>query len=271
MRSMSTATDTATITTLPADQIHAGTNDRKTFDHVELVELAASISELGCIQPPTVRPDPRGGFELVAGERRYRAMSEILGWTMIPAHVVTMDDRTASRAMLAENTARTDLDPIAEADAFQRRIDEYSLTQAEVAEWAGVKVSRVSARLRLLRLIPAVRHLIATGNMAPERGVAMSVLDANRQQYCIDAMAQSPLTVGELRQLVDRLKGEQDAEPLFDPDSFFQIEEYVIGAKAAGLGKLAVRKLCAQMAAVLEANGLAPEMVAAVKALKVAA
>lgn len=258
------------MTTLAASVIVAGDNDRKEFDRHELRLLAESIRDLGCLHPPTVRPLGDGRFEIVEGERRYRAMSGMLGWDEIPVTVADMDDATASRAMLVENLGRVDLDPLTEADAYQARIDRFGLTVAQVAEWAGVNPSRVSARLRLLKLVPQAQHLIRIGEMAPERGVAMSVLDSNRQRLCLEAMARENLSVYELRVMVERLKAEQEAEPLFDPDTFFQIETYVAHARQRGLGKVGIRNLMFAMADVLAANGLSPELVAAADALRAA-
>jgi ParB family chromosome partitioning protein len=111
-----------------ASTIRAGTNDRKHFDEVKLGELAESISEHGLAEPIIVRPVTSFcgvGYEIVAGERRFRAMTTILDRSFIPAIVRELDDESASAIMLAENTGRADLDPIEEANAYQSRIERF--------------------------------------------------------------------------------------------------------------------------------------------------
>ena len=105
------------IANIPVSSIAAGNNDRKEFDPVKLEELAASIAAHGLAQPITVRPLSGliPGFEIVAGERRFRAISRVLQWDTIPAIVRDLDDEAASAIMLAENTGRADLNPIEEA------------------------------------------------------------------------------------------------------------------------------------------------------------
>jgi len=111
---------------VPAGSVHqrAGGQDRERFDPVELASLAASIERDGCLSPPHVRDDGAGGWEIILGERRVRAMRDVLGWETIPVEIDTVDDETAARRMLVENVNRSDLDPIAEARAFRQQMEE---------------------------------------------------------------------------------------------------------------------------------------------------
>jgi ParB family chromosome partitioning protein len=133
---------------------------RKEFRPEELAELEASLKASGLLQPITVRPAPDGtGYELIAGERRFRAASR-LGWTEIPAVVRPTDNRAALTLAMVENLQRADLDPVEEADGYQRLIDEFALSQQEVADVVGKERSTVANALRLRGLPAAVRELL---------------------------------------------------------------------------------------------------------------
>src|SRR5690606_4424190 len=138
---------------IPVAQIVPGSNDRKVFDEVKLQELASSIQEHGLAQHITVRPIAGSQeFEIVAGERPFRAISQILQWETAPCLVRELSDEEASAIMLVENTSRVDLDPIAEANAYQVRVEKFGWDAKRIAEVAGVSSDRVRARLTLLKL-----------------------------------------------------------------------------------------------------------------------
>ena len=137
--------------TVQAALIVRGDNDRKHFDAEALAELAGSIERDGLAQPITVRPVATG-LEIVAGERRFRAMTEVLGWTLIPAIVRELDDRAASAIMLAENLSRVDLDPVAEAEAYASRMEALDLTVGAGRRDGRRERARVVTRLPILRL-----------------------------------------------------------------------------------------------------------------------
>ena len=115
---------TTTLTAIPIDSIRRGDNDRQAFDQVALEELSESIRAHGLVQPITIRPMPDGHYQIVAGERRWRAC-KLLTWHEIPAIVRDLDDEAASAIMLAENIGRKDLNPIEEANAYHRRMDQF--------------------------------------------------------------------------------------------------------------------------------------------------
>lgn len=134
------------------------------FDEESLAELAASIRELGVLQPILVRPVGRT-FELVAGERRWRA-AQRAGLTSIPAIVRTTEEVAAVEQALVENLHREDLTPLEEAAAYQQLIEDFQLSHADVAERVGKSRSAVTNTLRLLGLPPAVQHLLADGKLS---------------------------------------------------------------------------------------------------------
>jgi ParB family chromosome partitioning protein len=138
---------------------------RKEFRPEELEELQASLKATGLLQPITVRRAPVGaGYELIAGERRLRAATR-LGWREIPAVVREIDDRTLLTLALVENLQRADLNPLEEAEGYQRLIDEFHLTQQQVAEIVGKDRTTVTNMLRVLALPASVRRLLAEGQL----------------------------------------------------------------------------------------------------------
>lgn len=219
---------TATVTRLALADIRPGANDRTVFDPDALAALAQSIAETGLAQPITVRPSG-AVYEIVAGERRFRA-HELLGEDGIDAIVRCYDDETASRIMLAENLHRDDLDPLDEAAAYRRRMDEFGLTVGEVATMAGVTTARVTTRLPLLRLVPEAADLVRAGALSINHARIMADLDVNRQCLALAALAKG-LDYFAFRDVCVRLAEEQATEPLFDTDDFLRVEEYVADAR----------------------------------------
>jgi ParB family transcriptional regulator, chromosome partitioning protein len=137
---------------LPVDQIHANANQpRKSFEREGVAGLAESIKAQGLIQPVVVRPRLEGGYELIAGERRWRAAREA-GLATVPAVVREADDRDSLLLGLVENVAREDLSPVEEARAYALLLDEFRLSLGEVAERVGKSKPAVSNRVRLLEL-----------------------------------------------------------------------------------------------------------------------
>lgn len=238
---------------IPAGLIDAGDNDRRSFDAAKLGELALSISADGLSQPPTVRPMGNGRYQLVCGERRTRAMRDVLGWDAIPCIVREMSDDEAAAAMLSENTARVDLDPVEEARAYARRL-EGGQTVAEVARTAGKSPATVTARVRLLALTPETLHLVSTRQIPTGHAVMMAGLDGNRQILACRAYSAERLDAVAFGSLCDRLLLEQGSESMFDTSSFMRAEEYAADAKQAAMELRAadpaeeIRKLRARVA-----------------------
>ena len=133
---------------------------RKEFRAEDLADLESSLRQSGILQPITVRPSPHhSGYELIAGERRLRAATR-LGWTEIPALVRSTDDRTMLTLAMVENLQRADLDPVEEADGYQRLVEEFALTQQEVADVVGKDRSTIANALRLLALPASVKRML---------------------------------------------------------------------------------------------------------------
>lgn len=151
---------------------------RKEFRPDELADLEASLKASGLLQPITVRP-AGGGYELIAGERRFRAASR-LGWTEIPAIVRQFDDRTLLTLALVENLQRADLNPVEEAEGYQRLIQEFQLTQQQVADAVGKDRSTVANLLRVLALPAAVRQLLQQGHITLGHARALLALGTER-------------------------------------------------------------------------------------------
>jgi ParB family chromosome partitioning protein len=168
------ATPADTLRHLPVDALAPGKyQPRKTMDQGKLAELAESIKAQGVIQPIVVRELPGHRYEIIAGERRWRA-SQLAGLTEIPVVLREVDDRTVVAMALIENIQREDLNPLEEATALQRLIDEFDLTHAQAAEAVGRSRAAVSNLLRLLELPKEIRALVDT--RALEMGHARALL-----------------------------------------------------------------------------------------------
>jgi len=151
---------------IPVDQIHRNPNQpRKEFDGEGVSGLAESIRSQGLIQPVVIRPRVHGGYELIAGERRWRAAVEA-GLATVPAVVREADDRDTLLLGLVENVAREDLSPIEEARAYAILLDEFGLTLGEVAERVGKSKPTISNRVRLLELPDDVLELVGSGALS---------------------------------------------------------------------------------------------------------
>lgn len=172
--------------------IDPGPNDRTVFNPDKLNELATSIREHGLIEPIVVRPIGRR-FEIIAGERRFRAC-KMAGLTEAPCIVRHETNERASILMLAENVARDDLDPIDEAMAYQKRMDEYGWTVETCAAYAGVSIQRIQGRVKLLRLRADLRDLVRKGDLklGYAQILADANLDTNRQLMAIARLRDNP-------------------------------------------------------------------------------
>ena len=206
---------------LPTTKVKPGNNDRVYFDQTALEQLAESIKTHGLAQPVTVRPI-NGYFEIVAGERRFRAISQILEWETIPCIVQEMTDQEASAIMLAENTGRADLNPIEEAKAYQKRQTEFDWSVEQIAKVAGVDRNRVARRLSMLSLTDEIQLLLSFDNMPIGHAEALTKLDANRQRIALRIFNKSNgITQKAFRHIVNELYEEQSQECLFDLENFW--------------------------------------------------
>ena len=135
---------------------------RTVFDDDGIASLAASIAELGVLQPILVRPATGGGFELIAGERRWRAARRA-GLTTVPAIIKALDDHGSLEEALVENLHRSDLNPLEEASAYQQLIDDFKLTHEQVATRVGKSRAAISNTLRLFQLSPSIQRMVLDG------------------------------------------------------------------------------------------------------------
>ncbi|HEX5799852.1 MAG TPA: ParB/RepB/Spo0J family partition protein [Gaiellaceae bacterium] len=169
---------------LPVDAIHANPRQpRRRFEPEATAGLASSIREQGLLQPVVVRPRPEGGYELIAGERRWRAAREA-GVETLPALVREADDRDSLLLALVENVAREQLSPVEEARAYAALIDEFDLSLGDVAARVGRSKPSVSNRLRLLELPEEVLWMVARGELSEGHARAVLALpehDARRR------------------------------------------------------------------------------------------
>ena len=142
------------------------------FDEASLAELTASISAIGVLQPILVRPDENGRYQLIAGERRWRAASRA-GLQMVPAIVRVTDDVSSVEQALVENLHRQDLTPLEEAAAYQQLLEDFNMTHEQVASKVGKSRSAITNALRLLGLPPSIQSLLADGQLSAGHAKAL--------------------------------------------------------------------------------------------------
>lgn len=191
-------------TLLPLSHLHANPSQpRQTFDAESLAELAASIREQGIIQPLLVRPlaDRPGHYQIVAGERRWRAARQA-GLGQVPVHVREMSDAEVMAAALIENLQREDLNPIEAANAMKQLMDEYRLTQEELAERIGKSRPAVTNTLRLLSLSPEVISLVSSGRLSAGHARALVTLPEDAQYKIATDAIRDGLSVRDVERSV---------------------------------------------------------------------
>lgn len=190
---------------VPIDKIHPGPyQPRRVFDQESLEELAQSIRSQGVIQPIVLRPKNEG-YEIVAGERRWRA-TQLAGLQEIPAIVRDIPDETAVAVALIENIQRRDLNAIEEASALQRLIMEFHLTHQEVADAVGKSRTLVTNLLRLLKLNPDVRVLVEKGQLEMGHARALLTLEGVRQSEAANDVVTRGFSVRQTEEWVRRLQ-----------------------------------------------------------------
>lgn len=196
--------ESADIVRIPADLIEPNPyQPRMSFDAEALEELASSIRTLGLIQPITVRKSVNGKYQIISGERRFRA-SRMTGMEMIPAYVRTASEQGMLEMAIVENIQRENLDPIEVALSYQRLIEECSLTQEQMAGRVGKKRASVTNYLRLLKLPAKVQHDLKVGLISVGHAkVLLGVEDALIQEQLCDITVKEGLSV---RQLEDKLR-----------------------------------------------------------------
>ena len=202
---------------------------RKIFDEDALAELADSIAKHGVIQPLLVRPMPDGSYQLVAGERRWRA-SRMAGLTEVPVVIKELSDDEAMALALIENLQREDLNAIEEAQGIKALMDTLSLTQDEAAERVGKSRPAVANALRLLKLPDSVIALVSDGKLSP--GHARALLGFKDEQDIIetaDLIIEKGLTVRDVEKLVKKRNKEPKVEkPAARRESYYDEVELAL-------------------------------------------
>lgn len=190
------------LTYLPVDWLSKGKfQPRRDMNPNQLDELANSIRNQGIMQPIVVRPISEQNYEIIAGERRWRA-AKIAGLDKVPVIVRHVEDSDAIVLALIENIQREDLNPVEEAMALQRLVDEFKLTQQQVADTVGKSRSAVANLLRLLNLSPDVRRLLEHGDIEMGHARALLGLDAELQPQAASVVITKSLSVRETEKLV---------------------------------------------------------------------
>ena len=178
---------------------------RKEFSHQELEDLVSSIKEHGIMQPITVTERSDGGYELIAGERRWRA-SQVAGKATIPAIVRTATQRERLELALIENIQRQNLNPLEEAFAYSRLMEQFSLTQEEVAQKVGKSRPAVANTIRLLDLPEEIKTALVKGQISAGKARALlSIADKDAQMDAFRSMAGDHISVREVEQRVSSL------------------------------------------------------------------
>ena len=208
---------------------------RKLFDEAALAELADSIREHGVIQPLTVRKLSSGYYQIVAGERRWRA-ARLAGLTEIPAVVIDADDKKAAELALVENLQREDLNPMEEAAGYQSLIQTYHMTQEEAAQRVGKSRSAVANAMRLLGLQPAVRALVEEGTLSAGHARTLLPLSPALQEKAAATVVQGQLSVRQTEALVKKLTAEAEDEEA--PKRAPQEVDYTLEAQVSLSSKL---------------------------------
>lgn len=188
----------------PCDIIPDEHQPRKSFDEYKLALLAESIRENGIIEPLIVRPDGRGKYRLIAGERRLRAGISV-GLKRIPCIVRKTDNLTAECFMITENLGRTDLSPFEEADGINRLINIYGLSLIDLSGKLGVAPSTLEGKLQLLRLSPSLRERIVASRLTERHARALIRLPENSRADALDFILAKGLTFTETEGYIDSL------------------------------------------------------------------
>lgn len=244
--------NTADILRIPVDMIEPNPyQPRMSFDQTALEELASSIRTLGLIQPVTVRRITDNRYQIISGERRYKAC-RLAGMTTIPAYIRDANDQGMLEMAIVENVQRENLDPIELALSYQRLIDECSITQDMLADRVGKKRATVANTIRLLKLPAKVQHDIKVGLLSAGHAKAiLGVEEPELQEKLCDLVIRDGLSVRELESLARKIVLDPKSSPERTkakeqelPDEYYKVLEHVgkyfsssISMKRSGSGK----------------------------------
>lgn len=242
--------DTADVLRIPVNMIEPNPfQPRMSFDQDSLQELAASIRTFGLIQPITVRKKSADRYQIISGERRFKAC-QLAGMDMVPAYIRDANDQGMLEMAIVENIQRENLDPIEVAMSYQRLIDECSLTQEQMADHVGKKRASVTNYLRLLKLPAKVQHDLKVGLLSVGHAkVLLGLDDVVLQEKLCDFVIKNSLSVRQLEDKIKELQAQQQNEvkPKKEvnlPDEYYRVLEHIgkffdksISLKRADSGK----------------------------------
>ena len=243
-----TSPDDATLREISVSQVEPNSHQpRAHFDEEALVSLTDSIRELGVLQPILVRPAGHDRYELIAGERRWRAAKRA-GLQSVPAIVRKIDDTASLEQALVENLHRQDLHPLEEAAAYQQLLEDFQLSHDDVAKRVGKSRSAVSNTLRLLQLPPAIQKLVADGDLSAGHARALlGTPDRAFQEALARRSVAERLSVRDVEEAVRARSGEVEAEAAESADA-------AAASPSAGAAAVAGRRL--RPPGLLELEGL---------------
>ena len=203
---------------LPLQKVEPNPNQpRRDFDPEALEALSESIAQHGVLQPLTVRELENGYYQIIAGERRWRA-ARLAGLREIPAIVIEADDKKATELALIENLQREDLNPVEEAMGYSRLLKEYGMTQEDAAKRVGKSRPAVANALRLLQLTPEILEMVKTGALTPGHARAiLSMKEPKKQKEAAQKIAALDLSVRQAELLCRNLNREPKPEPEAQP------------------------------------------------------
>ena len=204
---------------LPISQVEScAAQPRKQFDPDALADLADSIRQHGIIQPLTVRKLQSGYYQIIAGERRWRA-ARMAGLRQVPVVVIEADDRKAMELAMIENLQREDLNPMEEAEGYRTLMEQYGLTQEETSQRVGKSRSAVANALRLLHLSDEVRVLVEEGKLSGGHARALVPLTTELQKKAAAVIIKDDLSVRQTELLVKKLTADKPQKPVKDAGS----------------------------------------------------
>ena len=225
--------DKADVLRIPVNMIEPNPfQPRMSFDQDSLQELAASIRTFGLIQPITVRKKSADRYQIISGERRFKAC-QLAGMDMVPAYIRDANDQGMLEMAIVENIQRENLDPIEVAMSYQRLIDECSLTQEQMADRVGKKRASVTNYLRLLKLPAKVQHDLKVGLLSVGHAkVLLGLDDVVLQEKLCDFVIKNSLSVRQLEDKIKELQAQQQNEvkPKKEvnlPDEYYRVLEHI--------------------------------------------
>jgi len=244
----------ADIVRIPADLIEPNPfQPRMSFDNESLEELADSIRALGLIQPVTVRSVADGKYQIISGERRFRAC-RMAGMDMIPAYIRDASEQGMLEMAIVENIQREDLDPIEVAMSYRRLIEECNLTQEQMAARVGKKRASITNYLRLLKLPAKVQHDLKVGLLSVGHAkVLLGVEDQKVQEELCDTVIKEDLSVRQLEERIRRMGKSKDTQkegPQELPDDYYKVLGHIgkyfkdnisLKRSASGKGSMTIR------------------------------